>query len=91
MTHPLAAVPLLDLVGYTAGVLIAISFLPQVVRSWRTRSVSDLSLAMIMATLAGTVLWILYGALSRSAPIVVMNIIFGVMVIVLLILKVRHD
>lgn len=91
MTGPAFAVPMLDIVGYAAGVLIAISFLPQVIRSWRTRRVRDLSLAMILTTLAGTVLWILYGALSRSSPIIVMNTVFGLMVIILLVLKIRHD
>ena len=86
-----AALPLLDLVGYTAGVLIAVSFMPQVARSWQTRSVTDLSMAMIMTTLAGTALWILYGVLSRSGPIVVMNSVFAIMVIALLVLKIRYD
>lgn len=80
-----------DVVGYVAGAFIMVSFVPQVVRSWQTRSVGDLSLLMILATLAGTILWLVYGVIINAAPIIVMNVVFGVLVSVLLFLKVRYD
>lgn len=80
-----------DIVGYIAGVFIMVSFVPQVVRSYRTRSVGDLSLMMILATLIGTGLWITYGVLTGGRPIIVMNVMFGVLVIMLLLLKLRDD
>ena len=80
-----------DLIGYVAGVFITVSFLPQVIRSYRTRSVGDLSMAMILATLIGTVLWITYGFIMAAMPIIVMNCVFGVLVLALLYLKIRHE
>ena len=82
---------MIEALGYIAGVFIVLSFLPQVVRSYRTHGVRDLSLAMILATLIGTLLWITYGALTADPPIVVMNTVFGVFVVMLLYLKLRYD
>ena len=80
-----------DIIGYLGGIFIMISFIPQVIKSYRTRSVSDLSLGMILATLIGTVFWITYGVLIISKPIVIMNSIFGVIVLYQLYLKIKHD
>ena len=59
--------------GYAAGVITVASFLPQVVRAWRTRRTRDLSLgSLALLILAGT-LWIVYGAISRDWPVVATN------------------
>jgi len=68
-----------------------VSFVPQVIKSYRTRSVGDLSLWMIIATFIGTVFWVLYGFLIKSNPVLVMNVIFGVIVLFQLYLKIRHS
>jgi len=80
-----------DIVGYLGGIFIMISFIPQVIRSYRTQSVGDLSLGMILATLIGTGFWITYGVLIISKPIVIMNGIFVIIVLYLLYLKIKHD
>ena len=68
-----------------------ISFVPQVVKSYKTKSVEDLSVWMIIATLIGTVFWIIYGYLIQSNPVLVMNIIFGIIVLFQLFLKIRYN
>ena len=67
-----------------------ISFVPQVIKSYRTKSVEDLSIWMIFATFVGTVFWITYGYLIESSPVLIMNIIFGIIVLVQLYLKVKY-
>jgi len=47
----------IELLGFAAGALTAFAFLPQVVKTWRTRSSGDLSLAMLGAQSAGVSLW----------------------------------
>jgi MtN3 and saliva related transmembrane protein len=64
---------LLKLIGYAAALLTTISFLPQLVRTIRTRSACDLSFGMLALFLAGISLWLIYGLLSRQMPIILAN------------------
>ena len=80
-----------DLIGYLGGIFIMISFIPQVIKSYKTKSVGDLSTLMILATLIGTVFWIAYGFLINGTPVIVMNTLFGVIVIYQLYLKIKHE
>ena len=59
--------------GYVAGVITVASFLPQVVRAWRTRQTRDLSLSSLALLITAGGLWILYGALSNDWPVVATN------------------
>jgi MtN3 and saliva related transmembrane protein len=59
--------------GYAAATLTTLSFVPQVVRVWRTRSARDLSLRMYLAFTAGVALWMLYGLRIGSWPVVIAN------------------
>lgn len=56
-----------EYLGLVASGLATLSFLPQVIRTWRTRSAQDFSLTTLLMLEAGTSLWIVYG-LSRGAP-----------------------
>lgn len=80
-----------DIVGYLGGFFIMISFIPQVVKSYRTKSVEDLSVGMIIATLVGTVFWVICGFLIRGMPVIIMNSIFGIIVLFQLYLRIRHQ
>jgi len=60
--------------GFAAGVLTVGSFLPQVIRSWRTRQTRDLSLGMFALLTTSGALWILYGALTHDWPVILTNI-----------------
>lgn len=80
-----------DIIGYAAGMLIAISFIPQVIQSYKTRSVKDLSLWMIIATLIGSVFWLIYGVLISAMPIIIMNSIFSFIVLYQLYLKIKYE
>ncbi len=80
-----------DIIGYLGGLFIMISFVPQVIKSYRTKSVADLSVWMIIATFVGTIFWIVYGLLIKSNPVLIMNIIFGVIVVFQLFLKIKYE
>jgi len=79
-----------DVIGYLGGVFIMISFVPQVVKSYKTKSVKDLSTLMIIATLIGTAFWITYGFLIKALPVILMNSLFGVIVMFQLFLKMKY-
>ena len=59
--------------GIVAGVCSTVSFAPQVIKIWRDHDTSAISLRMYVITVAGFCLWIGYGVLLGSAPIIVFN------------------
>ena len=78
------------LIGYMAGTLTTISFLPQVIRSWKTKSTHDISFAMLVLFGLGMLLWAIYGFWIESLPIILANVITFGLIIVLLAMKVRY-
>ena len=64
---------MLEYLGYAAGVLTVVSFLPQVVRAWRTKQVGDLSFGMFALLITAGVLWIAYGVGSTDWPVIATN------------------
>ena len=75
---------MIQAVGFVAGALTAFAFLPQVVKTWRTRSCGDLSTAMLGAQSAGVALCIIYGVAIDSIPVIVSNAVTLTMCLVLL-------
>ncbi len=71
---------LVDVIGYAAGATLAACYLPQVVKTWTTRSAEDLSFWMVLLTLLSAVLYEIYAALLGLWPVVIMNGIFGLLV-----------
>ena len=64
---------MVNALGYAAGAITVASFLPQVVRAWRTRQTRDLSLSSLALLITAGALWILYGALSNDWPVIATN------------------
>lgn len=60
--------------GYFAGFLTVVSFLPQVVRTWRSRRTGDLSLGMFSLLVTASTLWIIYGFIIHDWPVIVTNL-----------------
>ena len=79
-----------DLLGLVAGMLTTAAFVPQVVKAWRTRSTHDISLWMFALFNTGLVLWLVYGVLIGSWPIVVSNIITLALALTILYFKLRY-
>jgi MtN3 and saliva related transmembrane protein len=78
-----------ELIGYCAGALTTIAFLPQVIRTWRSggQALSGLMLALFGT---GVSLWFLYGLLRNSRPIMLANGLTDLQVVVILVLKLRR-
>jgi MtN3 and saliva related transmembrane protein len=73
-----------------AAVLTTIAFLPQVIRTWRTRSTSDISLGMFVTYVTGILLWLVYGLMIHDMPLIVSNAVTFVLSGTILLLKLRH-
>jgi MtN3 and saliva related transmembrane protein len=67
------AAELVDLVGSTAAALTTLAFVPQVVKTVRTRHTRDISAAMWALFCAGVALWLVYGVLMAAWPIIIAN------------------
>ncbi len=78
------------LVGYIAGALTTVSFVPQVIRAWRLKETRDLSLAMLLLFALGILLWTFYGIWTGSKPIIIANVITFLFILTLLGMKVIH-
>ena len=60
-------------IGYAAGALTVIAFLPQVIRVWRTRATRDLSLGTFAMLVLACTLWLVYGVIRRDWPVIGTN------------------
>lgn len=81
---------LTTVLGITAGTLTTISFLPQVVKTWRTRHTKDISAFMFALLLTGIALWFIYGIIKQDFPIIAANGTSLVLVSAILFLKIKH-
>lgn len=59
--------------GFIAAVLTTIAFVPQIVKIWRTRKADDISLGMYSVFTLGVALWLVYGILIASWPVILGN------------------
>ena len=83
------SITLIDVVGTAAACLTTISFVPQAWQSFRTRDVSGISLGMYSVFTAGVALWLAYGLLVDSWPIIVANTVTLIFSIAILTMKLR--
>ena len=76
-----------SIIGYVAATLSTLSFIPQVWKTWESRSARDLSLTMLLAFSLGVFLWMIYGLAIGATPVVVANAVTLVLTLVLVAMK----
>ncbi len=80
-----------DVVGVIAGILVMSSSIPQIMKSYKTKKMSDVSIYLMSLIASGLFLWIIYG-LIRSDPVIIGTNAAGLgLNIALLIMKLRYD
>lgn len=79
-----------DLIGLLAGVLTTIAFVPQLLKIYATKSGKDVSARMFVMFSAGVALWLVYGIMIRSLPVIVANAITLGLALAIMALKVRY-
>ena len=77
-----------ELLGYCAAFLTTIAFLPQVIRSWKTRDLSGISLGMYSLFTSGVGLWLIYGLIIEKWPLILANALTFLLSLSILMLKV---
>jgi MtN3 and saliva related transmembrane protein len=76
-------------IGVVAALLTTIAFLPQALKAWQTKSTQDISLAMYALMATGNVLWLVYGLLLDSLPLIGANIVSLTLTTSIIALKLR--
>lgn len=64
-----------QILGLVAGSFTTIAFLPQVIKTWKSRSAKDLSLGMFSLFCLGVLLWLIYGIRVSDIPVIVANLL----------------
>lgn len=81
---------MISLIGFIAGILTTVSFVPQVHKAWRSKRCNDLSYAMLVTFGLGVILWLIYGLLVHAPPIIVANVVTLALIVTLLVMKSRY-
>ena len=81
----------IDLFGFSAALLTTIAFLPQLYKTWKTRSADDVSLIMLILFISGLICWIIYGLKIHSIPILIANLVTFIFNFLILILKITYS
>ena len=79
----------IEILGLVAGTITSVTFLPQVVKIWQTKSARDLSLTMLLLLMLGVVLWLIYGLVVMSAAIIYTNSMVLAMSLIMLYFKLK--
>lgn len=81
---------LIDLIGTLAGTFTTIAFIPQVIKTWRSGTAEDISLAMFLLFTTGVLLWLIYGIALKALPIVIANCVTLLLALTIVVLKIRY-
>lgn len=79
-----------QVLGYSACVVTALTFLPQVVKTWKEKSAKNVSLMMFIIAFVNEVMWIAYGVLQQDNVIVITNVIMISMCSIMIGLKLKY-
>lgn len=77
----------IEVAGHTGAFLSSITFIPQVIKAWQSKSVGDLSLAMMIIVFTSTLVWLVYGISLNLLPVIICNGIIAILSLLLIYFK----
>ena len=80
----------LNILGTVAGAMCTLSFLPQALQIYRSKSAKDISLITFIAFCIGVSLWIVYGVYLKSAPLIIANCATLLLGLAILAMKLKY-
>ena len=80
----------IKLVGYVAAAATTISFLPQAIHTIKTKDTKGVSLGMYALFVFGVMMWLVYGILTKNAPIILANVITIILAVIILVYKLKY-
>ncbi|MEH1809694.1 SemiSWEET family sugar transporter [Nostoc sp.] len=78
------------ILGLVAGLLTTLAYLPQLIKTWQSKSANDLSWSMLIILCVGIILWLIYGFSVHDIPLIAANIVTLLIASVILVLKIRY-
>ena len=81
----------IDILGIVAGILTTSGFVPQIIKTYKTKKVRDISLLMFILLLMGLLLWLVYGIIEKNIPILFTNITAITYVVIILSMKIKYS
>ena len=78
-----------EILGLVAGLFTTIAVVPQVIKTWKSKHANDISLAMFSIFSSGVALWIVYGVMIGSLPVILANVVTLAWALTILALKLR--
>ncbi len=81
----------IEFFGYFAAILTTAAFLPQLIRTLKTKKAEDVSLITLIMFITGVGSWIIYGYKISSSPILIANIITFLLNLLILISKIYYS
>lgn len=78
-----------DFIGYIAASLTTVSFVPQVMKTWKSKHAADVSLLMYCIFTVGIVLWLIYGLLAHAWPVAAANVVTLILAGAILVMKIK--
>ena len=82
---------MINAIGYLAGFLAMITFLPQVIKTLGSKKADDISMVMLLLTLATNILYITYGLLLKLYPVIIMLGIMSCIVFLQILLTLKYS
>lgn len=80
----------ITLLGLVAGTLTTIAFVPQLTKTWKTKSAEDISFGMFAIFCTGVLLWLIYGLLIHALPVILANVVTLILASAILVLKIKY-
>ena len=80
-----------DLIGYLAGILLTLCFLPQILKTYQLKQADEISMVMLLLSLASALFYEIYSWLLELWPVFIMNGIFSLLIVVEIWLKIYYD
>ena len=77
--------------GYFAAILTTLAFIPQLIKTLKTKTAEDVSLTTLVMFLTGVAAWIIYGIQISSKPILIANIITFLLNFLILVFKLIYS
>ena len=79
-----------EVLGHIGSALSSLTFIPQVYQTWKTKSVNDLNIYMMLIVFISTIIWVFYGVSRGLLPVIICNTIICLLSIVLIFFKIKY-
>ncbi len=80
----------ITILGFVAATCTTVAFLPQVMKTWQSKSAKDVSYGMLVFLCIGISLWLVYGLLIKAAPVIIANFLTLILNLIILYLKIKY-